>query len=127
MNRRIIAPKIFYAVLVGAVIFLSLLPSLGWIWHRVLPEHQHIFVGTLREDLPVSPAFVASDCTDCIPGETVLHLPGLGAFQIAATAMSLMLTLCLPIPNEIISRLVPHTRNFSIPFLPRLDPPPKCA
>lgn len=125
MNRRIIARKLFYTALAGAVIFLSLLPSLGWIWHSVLPEHQHIYGGTQREDYRVPQAFTASDCAECAAGETTLHLPGLGAFQIAAVALCINLAFYLPIPNEIITRVFVPSLDLATPFIPRHVPPPK--
>ena len=127
MNRRIIAPRLFWAGLAGAVSFLSLLPSLGWIWHRVLPEHEHLFVGTVHEDLRVPSTFVADDCGECAPGETLLHLPGLGAFQIAALAMCTTQTLRLPIPHETITRVLAQFLNLTAPLIPQLCPPPKSA
>lgn len=125
MNRRIIAQKLSCALLAGAVVWLSLLPSLGWIWHSVLPEHQHIYGETQREDYRVLESTAAGGCDECAPGETVFHLPGLGAFQIAAVALCLDLAFFLPIPNEITTRVIGPILDLSRPFTPRLEPPPK--
>ncbi len=104
MNRRIIGlQKFFYAALVGAVLFLSLLPSLGWAWHRVLPEHEHWFVGAFHDDVPLAKNISAlADCAECSPtenGASVVHAPSFSAIQVLAIAMGLLSQFVIAIPE----------------------------
>jgi hypothetical protein len=57
-------------VLMIAVLFLSMLPALGWAWHRVLPEHIHVYIGYAHSDVdeivPAAPASNDLDlCLNC--------------------------------------------------------------
>lgn len=123
MNRRIIVwQKITHAGIAAAIIFLSLLPTLGWTWHRVLPEHDHWLIGARHTDAPLAP----DDCIGCTTsGETTLHLPSSIAIQIAAIAIGIASAISLSVPDGFAARVDAPLFRSTSPNLPRLDPPPK--
>ncbi len=132
MSRRIIVlQKLFCASLVGAVSFLSLLPSLGWAWHRVLPEHEHWFIGAFHEDSRGDlDAIALRDCSDCsftTRGSAILHTPTFSALQILAIAMGLVAGTFISIPDSNPERVFSQSPNLHSLFLPLLDPPPKAV
>jgi hypothetical protein len=119
-------------VLIASIVFLTLLPSLGWAWHRVLPEHTHVFVGVAHSDeeeiVATSPAAdELAPCVDC--GGTqirsgLLHLPdatGLQVLGVAAILGALFLGFLPPALPEpiVISPSLYRSPNLLFP-----DPPP---
>ena len=121
MSRRVIAPKRFcLAALASAVIFLSLLPGLGWVWHRVLPEHQHWLVGAAHGE-PIS-----AECAECAgDGAARLHLPDFSGFPVIILVIGPGLVLEILIADEFSRRVAALSFILSSPDLPRFDPPPK--
>ena len=130
MSRRIIAlHRVVNAALFGAIIFLSFLPGLGWAWHRVLPEHEHWFVGAFHDDSRVDPDTTeSSECLDCAPlpnGAPIMHSPIFTAFQIVALAAGLPSGFYIALPPSITECVLPESSIPSFLFLPLFDPPPK--
>lgn len=116
-------------MLVGAVLFLLLLPSLGWTWHRVLPEHAHWFIGAFHEDASASHILLApADCIECTStgnDAAIVHAPGFSAMQIVAIAMGLAPQIAIAIPHGNPEDTTSQSLNPFPLFCSLLDPPPK--
>lgn len=127
MSRRIIAWENFpQAGLAAAVIFLSLLPALGWTWHRVLPEHEHLFIGTSHDDAQVDAHSGENDCAGCSSSSgSRLHVYSSNAIQVAAIAIEFAPAISLAVPETPSARVDAPCFRLTSPDLPRLDPPPK--
>lgn len=120
-------------VLIGAIVFLSFLPALGWTWHSVLPEHTHAFIGiphahTDEEEITSTPPpFEEPDvCTAC-PGTQisrgVVHLPGSFGLQVLGIA-GLGALLFVFLPPDFSSRIIIFPIFYRSPALTLQDPPP---
>ena len=121
-------------VLIASVIFLSILPSLGWAWHSVLPEHTHVFVGIRHSDadevLAAAPA--PSDLGACLNCATPQLTPGLehlptndGVQILGFAALGLILACFVPPAYE--ERLVLLPFLYRSPVQAPPDPPPNVA
>lgn len=130
---KVFAPKLFAGALTLSVLFLSLLPSLGQAWHRVLPEHTHWYVNNaLANDAPVeylARANARGECLDCdplAPNAFILHLPDpSGTIQILAMAAALSAPSIAFYPPPFFRRVVLPLLVLSNPHLPLDDPPPR--
>lgn len=120
-------------VLAGSILFLTVLPSLGWAWHRVFPEHMHAFIGAAHSDVdeilpPSTPPDEApnfcSNCTGTQIGSGIAHLPGNAGLQVLGMAFqvdTLMFVLALP---DFSDRIMEYRVLFRFPVLLLPDPPP---
>ncbi len=122
-------------VLVGAILFLSILPALGWAWHRVLPEHTHVFVGVAHSDdeeiVPTSPAAdEPAPCLDCTTPQIssgIAHIPsslGLQVLGVAATLGAIFLSI---VPPDFLEHVVFPPFLYRSPIVLPLDPPPNTS
>lgn len=118
--------------LIGAILFLSLLPSLGWAWHRVLPEHTHVFIGAVHshedEIAPASPMpdeeqSLCSNCSGTQIGSGVVHLPSNSGLQVVGVAALGVLLLAIA-PPSLPERIITATLSYQPPALFPPDPPP---
>ena len=122
-------------VLICAILFYASLPFLGLdTWHRVIPEHDHLFISAdHHHDLTppndqILPSTPARDCVSCNStqlGINVIHLPNptgassFFAFVIGSTAVITIGFLVLFVRR--VPGLTLHAPRFiSAP----LDPPP---
>ncbi len=127
-------PKALRGILVGAIFFLSILPSFGWAWHRVLPEHQHVFFGAPADDgsddLISAPDTSVSDpvlCGACAGTQIhsgLVHLPGFLGAQILGIAVSVAALFWIRRSPEISTRVISTQLLYHSPVLSPLDPPP---
>lgn len=119
-------------VLAGAISFLSVLPALGWAWHRVLPEHTHVYIGIAHSDadeiLPAAPVTDDLDlCLNCKGTQIrsgLAHLPdpnGLQVVGVVGILGTLFLGFFHPAFPETIT-ISPYLYRSPILLLP--DPPP---
>ncbi len=121
-------------VLLFAVLFLTILPYFGWAWHRVLPEHDHVFFGAPHEDagediVPATPPAASepdpcNPCTQTQIGAGLIHLPGSMAAQILSLAVSPAALFSIRIPADLSTRIIHFAALYHAPFLSPLDPPP---
>jgi hypothetical protein len=118
-------------LLLCAVLFLTLLPSLGWTWHRVLPEHEHVYVARPPiDDDEIAPTTQVmseqEDCLDCTQTQIrtgTIHLPGLG-MQVLGVVANLVDFASITIPPDFTTRVNIYLAFYSPPTLVLLDPPP---
>ncbi len=127
MDRRNIAlQKVFSIALTFAISFLALLPSLGWAWHSVLPEHEHWFIGSFHEDAhSLTERFAQNDCVASQNRAAIVHVPSFGALQIVALAMGLTIPFSISIPDSFAKLSISKSLHLLPLFLPLFDPPPK--
>ncbi len=119
-------------VLVASVIFLTILPSLGLVWHRVLPEHTHIFLEVARSEadevVPGTPSpdgvGLCLDCTTPALVSGVVHLPGTNGFEVLGLVAALELTVLGFVLPVIPERVVALPFLYRSPSVPPLDRPP---
>ncbi len=125
--------KALCGVLLGAIIFLTLLPYFGRAWHRVLPEHSHVFLGAARPlEQDVLPEDIQNDQQDfstaddaAFTNTTVIHLPDPTlALQIFAIAIGLIALPFISAPPGFSSRVALPCLLYQSPSLPLPDPPP---
>jgi hypothetical protein len=135
-------PKALESILLGAIVVLSLLPSLGWTWHSVLPEHSHVFLSLAQfvidkgvsDENPTRfqfPSFsdpdVCTHCTGTAMRSGVIHVPSFDGLQIFVTAVASGGLLVIVRPPDFVNRVFfPRITDLSL-VLPLLDPPPKMA
>ena len=120
------------AVLIYSILFLTILPSLGWAWHRVLPEHTHVYIGVIHSDtdeiLPALPKpEVPPPCLDCkIPQmrSGLVHLPDPQGLQVLGVAASVGALLSHFVPPIFPERVVIFPFLYRPPVLLPPDPPP---
>jgi len=120
-------------VLVGSILFLTVLPSLGWAWHRVLPEHTHVFIGEAHshvdEVLPAetvpdeAPSF-CSGCSGTQIGAGIEHLPGNAGVQVLGIALELGMLMFVLRPPAFSDQVIKSRVFYRSPALLLLDPPP---
>ena len=125
--------KALCAILLNALLFYTLLPAFGWVWHDVVPEHDHWFVSTTgphqdahekrRLDFTSETASVSDDVQ---PQTTTIHAFNPGSFLQALPLLAALPTMLLPILSERLSLrwIAPPLFHRKI-FLPLPDPPPK--
>lgn len=122
-------------VLVGAIVFLSVLPALGWAWHRVVPEHTHVFVGEshshVDEVLPANalPDEEQSFCSNCSGtqiGAGIVHLPGNAGLQVLGAA-ALGALLWILAPPSLSERMNIPIVFYRPPLIFPPDPPPNAT
>ncbi len=125
--------KALYSILLGSILFLTLLPYFGRVWHRVLPEHSHVFLGTARAlEQDTWPEIIQNDQQDFSAfGDTafadtaIVHLPDPTlALQIFAVAIGLIALPFISAPPGFSSRVVSPSLFYKSPSLPLPDPPP---
>jgi hypothetical protein len=126
--------KAAYAVLLGAILFLTILPYFGFAWHRVLPEHTHLYFGAPHDDSADEPQLTATASTvqpDMPPTGTetqmrsgVLHLPDEVIAQILSLAIGAAALFALCLPPDFPRRLLPLLPLYRNPIVSPLDPPP---
>ena len=122
-------------VLIVSILFLTLLPSLGWAWHRVLPEHTHVFLQVAHSDedetLPDAPSSEAPDpCSDCTTPQMssgVEHLPSSLGLQVLGAVATLGVIFLSFVPAGFQERVVFPSFNYRSPTLFPPDPPPNAA
>lgn len=123
-------------VLIASVIFLTFLPSLGWAWHRVLPEHTHVYIGVSHLDgdemMPAAPspddAGLCLDCKTPAPSSGIAHLLGADGLQVLGVAATLELTFLRFLPPDFSERVVSLPFLYRSPIVSPPDPPPNsCA
>ncbi len=122
------------AVLLGAILFLTILPYFGWAWHRVLPEHTHIFFGAPHEaagdeilPAPSSPAAepdLVLNTSGTQIGSGIVHLPGFMGAQILSLAVNLAALLWMRMPPELATHVAFSPLFYQSPLFFPLDPPP---
>jgi hypothetical protein len=118
-------------VMLGAIMFLSVLPALGWAWHRVLPEHMHIYIGTAHSDADeIVPAqLVLDDVGECLNcqgtriSSGVEHLPGNSGLQVLGIAAIDLTPFALELPSFSDQVILPQPFYLPPVLLPS-DPPP---
>ena len=119
-------------VLMASIVFLTLLPSLGWAWHRVLPEHTHVFLQAMHSDedeiVPAAPSPDGPDpCLDCTTPQMsagIEHLPstlGLQVLGVVATLGAISLSF---VPPAFPERINTPSFSYRSPILFPPDPPP---
>jgi hypothetical protein len=122
-------------MLVGALIFLSALPALGWAWHRVLPEHTHVFIGERHSHvdevlpanaLPDEEQSACPNCTDTQISAGIVHSPSNAGLQVLGIA-ALGLTLSVCPPPGFSEHVILPIILFQSPPLLLLDPPPNAS
>ena len=118
-------------VMVSAIIFLALLPYFGRAWHRVLPEHGHLFVGTgsgLEQDILSGLISITRQGAQFDPGDpvaAVIHLPDpTGTLQVFTVAIVLTGTLFIFVSTGFSSRVIPSPICYTPALIPPPDPPP---
>ncbi len=125
--------KAVYSLLLSAIFLLNLLPWFGWTWHRVLPEHTHLFIGPgLARDeemVPVPPPGERNldPCLNCSSPQIssgVLHLPDGLALQIAGIALVAAAGFAFVAPIGLQTDVIPEQILYQSPILPLVDPPP---
>lgn len=124
--------KALCGVLLSAIIFLTLLPYFGRVWHRVLPEHSHVFLGTARAtEQDTFPETIQNDQQDfstldpAFANTAIVHLPDPTlALQIFAIAIGLLALPFISAPPGFSSRVVSSFLFYKSPSLPLPDPPP---
>ena len=121
---------IFTALLI-AILFLSLLPYFGTAWHRVLPEHSHLFIGSTQKiQQDILPAAISQSEADAQfdvgdLGASVIHTPDPAiAFQFFAYAIALIALPFIFVRNGFSFRLLSPSLFYSPPLIPPPDPPP---
>jgi hypothetical protein len=122
-------------VLIASILFLTLLPSLGWVWHRVLPEHTHVFLQVTHSDadeiLPAVPAPDSPDpCLDCTTPQMssgIAHLPSTLGLQVLGVVATLGVTFLSFIPPALPERVIFPPFFYRSPILFPPDPPPNTA
>lgn len=122
-------------VLVGAILFLSILPALGWAWHRVLPEHTHVFIGATHSDADeILPAALSPDdpglCLDCTTPQMssgIVHLPSAFGLQVLGVVATLGVIFLCFVPPAFPERVIFPPFLYQSPILLLLDPPPNTS
>ncbi len=126
---------LLHGMLAGAILFLSVLPALGWAWHRVLPEHMHAFIGAVHSDadeiLPpaTSPDEEQSLCSNCSGtqiGAGIVHLPGNSGLQVVGAA-ALGALLWIHAPPNFSERMSLPIVFYRPPLIFPPDPPPNAT
>jgi hypothetical protein len=121
-------------VFIGSILFLSLLPALGWAWHRVLPQHTHVFFGIIQpsgddEILPALPALnepvLCSNCQGTQIESGVVHLPSSLGLQVLGMAGTLAVFFLLGVLPMLSERVMFPPFLYCSPTLVKLNPPPK--
>lgn len=118
-----VGQSVLQVILLIAILFYLLLPNFGWAWHRVLPEHIHIFVGAGDHPAPVPDHECATS-----PDPNFIHLPSSSASLSAfAVVVCLFAIFIIPTPSEFSFRV--HDLAFCMiaPDLTPPDPPPNVA
>ena len=119
-------------VLVISILFLSVLPAFGWAWHRVLPEHTHVYIGTVHSEIdeiePALPMPAGLDpCLNCKGAQItsgLAHLAdpiGLQVIGIAVLLGALFLGFFHPAFPE---TMITSPYFYRSPTLLLPDPPP---
>jgi hypothetical protein len=125
--------KAVCSLLLSAIFLLNLLPWFGWTWHRVLPEHMHLFIGhglaRDEEMVPVPPPGerVVDPCLNCGAPQissVVLHLPDGLTLQIAGIALVAAAVFAFVAPIGFQTDVIPEQILYQSPILPLVDPPP---
>ena len=119
-------------VLIASILFLTLLPSLGWAWHRVLPEHTHVFLQVVHSDedeiLPAAPSPDLPDpCSDCTTPQLssgVEHLPSTLGLQVLGMIASLGVLFVCFVPPAFPERVLLPMYSYRSPTMFPPDPPP---
>ncbi|MBI3913923.1 MAG: hypothetical protein HY327_07025 [Chloroflexi bacterium] len=121
--------------LFAALLFLSALPLFGRAWHRVLPEHAHLFFSAsaraaddlfANDSVPLS-NFSAPRLT-ANSKQITLHLPDPAlSFQFLSLAIGLFAGFAFVQPREIFLRLPALVYLYQPPYLALLNPPPKTS
>ena len=117
--------------LLVSVLFLSVLPSFGVVWHSVLPEHTHVFLRIQRPPAQILPALplldapvVSSDRQGPTDDTGVIHLPNAMGSQIVGIVVSQSASLLLVVPRAVSKAVVIPPLLYQSPSLRQLDPPP---
>ncbi len=118
--------------LLNAIFLLNWLPLLGSAWHRVLPEHVHVLIGHVAENMdepfesqgPLSAGQACAVCaeTSVVPG--LVHLPDGIALQILALAICLLSVFTLEFDFGRARRVFAPAPVYVPPCLALSDPPP---
>jgi hypothetical protein len=118
--------------LLGALGTYMLLPLFGWVWHDVVPEHDHWFiVGSERAaaiDFAPQLPMPANACVQCNSesGQVVLHtFNPASVWQSFLLAMGLPLALVIYVSFHCHGQAWIHTLTAKGVVLPCLDPPPE--
>ena len=120
------------AVLIYSILFLTILPSLGWAWHRVLPEHTHVYIGVTHSDTDeILPALPTPDdpppCLDCKTPQLrsgLVHLPDPQGLQVLGVAASVGVLFFHFVPPAFPERAVISPFLYRPPVVLPPDPPP---
>lgn len=125
-------PKLLTGILVGAICFLTVLPSLGWAWHRVLPEHTHVILNPYQvtadtdsyaHSIIIHNPEICSDCATQI-SSGVIHLPGTVGWQVVGIALIVLTTLPWGCPVGFTYRVILQNNFYQSPLLANPNPPP---
>jgi hypothetical protein len=120
-----------HIILLSAILLYTLLPAFGWVWHEVVPEHDHWLIGKVEVTQTVTTELTYADdpCVNCLVAptqETVIH-----AFNPASALQSfIVFVVLMPLGSFVALRLwsqplglMPLWRKAI--WLPLLDPPPE--
>jgi hypothetical protein len=124
--------KAVYLILLSAIFLLNLLPWFGWTWHRVLPEHTHLFIGNASEHgdemlvapRPVDTAEACANCAEIRVESGILHLPAGIALQLLGLAVGISSCFLLVFDFGRMTRLIGPACLYGPPCLAFPDPPP---
>jgi hypothetical protein len=122
-------------VLIVSIVFLTLLPALGWAWHRVLPEHTHVFLQAVHSDedeiVPAAPMPEGPDpclvCTTPQMSSGIEHLPSTLGLQVLGIVASLGVMLLSFVPPAFQERVILSAFSYQSPIFFPPDPPPNAA
>ncbi len=128
--------KALSGLVLGAILFLTILPYFGWAWHRVLPEHTHLFFSAHHdhgeEIVPNVPALdnevnLCLACTETHISAGVVHLPSVLGEQVLGIAVNLAALFWIHVPPAFSDRVILFSILYRSPVLLLLDPPPTIA
>ena len=125
-------------VLLSAILLYVLLPFMGVAtWHRVVPEHDHLFVnGDHHHDEPThsdgelspAPQNLFDDCVNCNssqPSLTVVHLPNpTGSMSVFALVIDFVASFTIAIPPSLAGRIPAFLFHASVFISSPPVPPP---
>ena len=133
MNAKVLRTTL-NVLFIHGILLLTVLPSLGWAWHRVLPEHTHVFFGIIQhsdddEILPAASTLndlaLCSNCRGTQIESGVVHLPSSLGLQVLGMAASPAVFFLLGVPPMLSEGVMFPPFLYCSPTLVKLDPPPK--
>ncbi len=128
--------KTLNVLFIHGLLLLTVLPSLGWVWHRVLPEHTHVFIGVqgtphsdADELLPTAPASAdLGACLNCSGAQIrsgLVHLPSSAGLQVLGIFVTLRALSLLVVPPAFAEGVTVLPLLYQSPVVRSPDPPPE--